>query len=125
MKMVLLIFVIILIAGMGNAQIQFAPAGTYLGEFTIGESFVDETIDFGGGSPPMKVSIIYCGATGDTILLFMAFTPENPNLMAPGYRVIGKSKGANWSFVFGFGVKGDSIFTIQLVTGNKIKIWKQ
>lgn len=106
-------------------QIGFAALEIYVGEFAIGETFVDEGIDFGNGSPIQKVSIIYCGTSGNTILLFTAMSPESSNLMAPGYRLVDRTRGTMWYFDFNFGLKGDVTFRIQQSSNNKIKVWRR
>ncbi len=124
MKMKKVFTILLLLFGFYTPAFS-APIGIYLGEFAIGEAFVDEIIEWGDSSPPQKISIIYCGMNGTTVLLYTAFVSESSHLLAPGYRLIYKSSGTYWYFDFGFGVKGDATFTLQQISSNKIKVWRE
>jgi hypothetical protein len=115
--------IVILIMTLIPMSLSFgADFGTYLGEFCIGESFFDEVIVFPNGSQP-KVSIVYRGISTDTLLIYIASSPESTYLIAPGYCVVKKNVGY-WQFDFGLGTK-DCTFTLQSSTNNKIKIWRK
>jgi hypothetical protein len=97
----------------------------FIGDFTIGETFVDEYISYADGSQA-KVSIIYRGSTGNGILLYIASFPETPYVIAPGYCLIEKTTTAKyWTFIFGFGTAGDRIYRLQKNSNNQIKVWRE
>jgi hypothetical protein len=115
----ILIFLSILIL---SGQVEGAQI--YLGEFAIGESFVDDYISYSDGSVA-KVSVIFRGTSGNGVLLYIASFPETPYLIAPGYCLIEKKSSENsWTFLIGFGVTGDRVYQIQKNTYNQIKLWR-
>jgi len=99
-------------------------ASTYLGEFTIGEAFVDEYVIYADGSLA-KISVVFKGSSGNVILLYVASLPETPYVIASGYCFVEKkSTESVWTFLIGFGVTGDRIYKLQKNNYNQIKVWR-